>query len=493
MLNFIRRRKSNIVTFFIVMAVVAVMAMYGVGSKSRGSRSGVAAYVNGEPISYQDFREELEGKLNQLQNMLGKYDENIINQLRIPERTLEEMIQVKLFSQQAQQLQIQVPDKELADFIKSIPYLHKDGKFDASLYSRMPNRGLFEKNWREKLRASKLQNYLARRVRVSSALINGAYKLKETKISLTFSKIDFDNFKVPTDEKTLNKKIKMIEETKIKDYYNTHQSEFKEKAAVRLKRIRIGIPFKASPEKKKETREKIDKLATEIKPDNFSEYAIKYSDDEFSKKGGDMGWVERGTQDKAVEEVLTNLNVSQISPVVETEFGYFLFLITEKREEKLSSFDSVKDKIKRTLALKEFKKEYLENLRQNWENLLSKGVDIERELKKYNIQSQNTGLFSIGQGYIPQIGQPDTLLDAIFQLSSNNRIGKKLYYYQGHYYFIKLNSIEKEKNGKNSTDLSSVEKELETSLQSAVLNLWGEKLRKNASIKVAVKFNEGEG
>src|SRR4051812_14369204 len=124
MLDGIRKRKNNLIYTFIIIATAAVMAMYGVGklTKDGDSSGGVAAWVNGEVITRRDYQQELEGKMMQFQQYAGTQYEEFLKQLHIPERTMEELVQYKLFAQQARRMDISVPDSELADHIKSLPY-----------------------------------------------------------------------------------------------------------------------------------------------------------------------------------------------------------------------------------------------------------------------------------------------------------------------------------------------------------------------------------
>ncbi|MEZ4918512.1 MAG: peptidylprolyl isomerase [Saprospiraceae bacterium] len=66
--------------------------------------------------------------------------------------------------------------------------------------------------------------------------------------------------------------------------------------------------------------------------EDFAELAKKYSDDPGSgAAGGDLGWQKRGTFVPEFESMIYKLEKNQISPVVETEFGFHIIQMLERR------------------------------------------------------------------------------------------------------------------------------------------------------------------
>lgn len=66
--------------------------------------------------------------------------------------------------------------------------------------------------------------------------------------------------------------------------------------------------------------------------ESFAELAKKYSDDPGSgSKGGDLGWQKRGSFVSEFEAMAYKLETDQISPVVETEFGFHIIQLLERR------------------------------------------------------------------------------------------------------------------------------------------------------------------
>lgn len=65
--------------------------------------------------------------------------------------------------------------------------------------------------------------------------------------------------------------------------------------------------------------------------ETFEELAAKFSDDGSARGGGDLGWAQRGKFVPEFEAAAYKLDKDEISPVVETEFGFHLIQLLERR------------------------------------------------------------------------------------------------------------------------------------------------------------------
>ena len=80
-------------------------------------------------------------------------------------------------------------------------------------------------------------------------------------------------------------------------------------------------------------REKADSLRAEILAGaDFEALATEHSDDRGSApSGGDLGWFRRGQMVRAFEDAAFSLFDGQVSPVVETDFGYHIIKVERSR------------------------------------------------------------------------------------------------------------------------------------------------------------------
>src|SRR5699024_1552330 len=102
----------------------------------------------------------------------------------------------------------------------------------------------------------------------------------------------------------------------------------------------------------KEVKEKLDKGY------DFAELAEEYSEDESNAEdGGDLGFFsvgvmapEQGRMAPEFEEAVIDMNVDEISDPVETDFGFHIIEVTDKREkEDIGSLEDNKDKSRRAI------------------------------------------------------------------------------------------------------------------------------------------------
>ncbi len=63
----------------------------------------------------------------------------------------------------------------------------------------------------------------------------------------------------------------------------------------------------------------------------FEDMAFEYSEDGSRRTGGDLGWAKRGKYVQEFEAAAYKLDKEEISPVVETEFGFHLIKMQERR------------------------------------------------------------------------------------------------------------------------------------------------------------------
>jgi peptidyl-prolyl cis-trans isomerase C len=88
---------------------------------------------------------------------------------------------------------------------------------------------------------------------------------------------------------------------------------------------------------------------------DFTELAKKSSDGPSAQTGGDLGYFSRGQMVKAFEDVAFALKPGQIADPVQTEFGWHVIKVEDKRNRPVPSFDEVKDQLIASLVQNQLK------------------------------------------------------------------------------------------------------------------------------------------
>jgi peptidyl-prolyl cis-trans isomerase SurA len=100
--------------------------------------------------------------------------------------------------------------------------------------------------------------------------------------------------------------------------------------------IILGV-IEKKPEAGKETRDKVRAQLNTIRQQiinkevTFGEMARQYSMDGSARNGGNLGYFSRGQLDPTYEATAMKMRVGEISPVIETEFGFHIVELLDRR------------------------------------------------------------------------------------------------------------------------------------------------------------------
>jgi peptidyl-prolyl cis-trans isomerase C len=188
-------------------------------------------------------------------------------------------------------------------------------------------------------------------------------------------------------------KINVTEEDAQK-YYQENPNEFETPEQVRVSHILIkpkyvdpNVDPNADPnEAKAAAKAKAENLLKQIKDGaDFAELAKANSDCPSAPNGGDLGFVPKGETTPAFEKAAFELQVGQVSDVVETEYGYHIIKVTDHKDASKTSFEDAKDDIIKQLIQKkqsELADEYIESLKAKANIVYPPGEETASEANK---------------------------------------------------------------------------------------------------------------
>jgi peptidyl-prolyl cis-trans isomerase D len=84
------------------------------------------------------------------------------------------------------------------------------------------------------------------------------------------------------------------------------------------------VPENSTPAVRDSIRKKIEGIRAQVTPANFADMARRYSQDNTAQKGGDLGVFPRGMMVKPFGDAVAALKPGEISPIVETQYGYHI-------------------------------------------------------------------------------------------------------------------------------------------------------------------------
>lgn len=261
--------------------------------------------VNGMPLTRAEYNRGLKQYAQKLSNATGgKHSANMNPNDKMKMDVLEDMIKAEVLYQEAKKSE----HKDLTDRVnKEFSSLKEKYGDEAKFKEDMKKGDLDEKSFKALIRKSfTVNDYIAD---------NLVPKLKPT-------------------------------EADAKKYFDENPKMFESPAQVRASHILIKSDKKDPEEKKKAAREKADGLLKRVRNgEDFATLAKENSDCPSAKDGGDLDFFYQQEMAKPFGDAAFSMKKGDVSDVVETQFGYHIIKVTDKKDSFMVSFDDWKDQI----------------------------------------------------------------------------------------------------------------------------------------------------
>jgi len=303
-------------------------------AKEKESKKDVVAVVNGTDISQTDFDKEV-GRYEQQMAMMGQTP-NPQQLAEIKDKVLNGLIDRELLYQESQKEGLKASKSEVDERI-------------SALKQRFPSEEEFKKT--------------IEKLGLNEAGLRSQFE-KELAI------------KALLDKKFAGKVT--VTDQEMKKFYDENPDYFKTPERVRASHILVKVEPNASEADKAKARQKIEDIQKKVKKgDDFAALAKQYSDCPSSAKGGDLDYFQRGQMVGPFQDAAFAMNVGEVSDIVETQFGYHLIKVTDKKPAGTVSFEESKDKIKSYLEQQKMGEEVSQYAAQ-----LKKTAKIQEFVKK---------------------------------------------------------------------------------------------------------------
>jgi len=135
----------------------------------------------------------------------------------------------------------------------------------------------------------------------------------------------------------------MVTDSELQRYYQSHQNRFLIPDEYRISQILI---LRKARETEEEARERAMSVSSALKQGaDFAEMALKHSDGPEATKGGNIGFVRQGELLPQIERALSVLELGQITEAIQTNDGWHIIKLDEKRLPQFRPFAEVKSEI----------------------------------------------------------------------------------------------------------------------------------------------------
>ena len=160
-----------------------------------------------------------------------------------------------------------------------------------------------------------------------------------------------------------------ISEKEAKAFYDANPNYFQKPEQVHASHILIKVAKDATPEQKAQARKKMIDIQKRLAAgEDFATLAKENSDGPSGAEGGDLGFFSRGKWAKSFEDAAFALKDNEVSDIVETDLGYHLIKLMERRPSETVAYAEAKPRILINLRndrIRQKVMEYVQTLRQD--------------------------------------------------------------------------------------------------------------------------------
>ena len=360
---------KQLVSIFFIIAIAVVFALnFGPGSQGCGVRpvdasATVAASVNQKDISVLEFNQRYNQQLNMFRQQGNPLPDNLARQFGIPRQVLETMIDGELMGQAALEFGVNGSDEEVQDTILQGQDFQKDGVFDLQQYQlalrdyyrKTP--GEFEANIRRQLAAQKMLEIVQGAANISEEELKLRFEKDGNKAAMTFVRFLPSMFASQVSlspEEISAWAASHAEETKAA--YEKNKVLYNQPEQVRARHILVKVPAEATDAQRQDAKARAEGLRKKIVDEkaDFAELARQFSEDTGSKvNGGDLGFNAAGAWVPEFSRAAFALAPGGVSDVVQSQFGFHVIKVEEKRPPQVKELKDVEQEIARSLLTRE--------------------------------------------------------------------------------------------------------------------------------------------
>jgi peptidyl-prolyl cis-trans isomerase C len=142
-----------------------------------------------------------------------------------------------------------------------------------------------------------------------------------------------------------------VKPEQVTDFYAKNPDQFKQGESVRASHILISVPKGADAATKAQAKTKAEQVLKDVKGGgDFAALAKQHSADPGSAaNGGDLGFFQQGQMVGPFNDVAFSLAPGAISDLVETDFGFHIIKVVEKKEGRTIPLEEVRPQVEQYL------------------------------------------------------------------------------------------------------------------------------------------------
>lgn len=426
---------KKIMVLIIFGAIILVFALFGITNPDRygmGTGGGTAAVVNDTNITLAEFKQRADMMARNSRLPLDKLpsEQREMYTKEIQRRTIEQMIVSEIIFQSAFKQGVWASNIQVADELRNIPVFQENGRFMRSRYDGFlaqmgESSDDFEREIRKEIVIRRVQGLFETAVAPSSMELDQLSELNSHKadirfVELTQARLQSDKLVTDAEAGSFAKDPAHAEE--LKKYYDQHALDYQRPERVHARHILLLVDEKHTD---KEVAEKIKSIRAGLTASNFAKTAEKESQDPGSgKKGGDLGFFEKGRMVPEFETIAFKLKPGEISEPFKTQFGYHIVMLEEHQPARTVGLDEAKIEIARKLVAQIKAPQEIAAIKKTVES--GRVTEVETALKNAGLTWQKADGVNLGTNQVSGVRDPQTILAALAKRVSKGGLVNEL-------------------------------------------------------------------
>lgn len=464
MLKTLRRNLKSlkpVLWIVIITFGVSIFVIWGGGGFGGPGRDDTVASVERERISADDYYQSLLQRLQALDKQFGSLNAGLIQQLNIPQQTLEQLIQQRLLLQIAAGMGLRATNREVRERIISYPVFQINGQFVGFQeykqildFNRIPL-AEFEENLRQEVLISKAVHVLTAGIAVTEEEVWESYRkqnesakieylvspLSQTEITEEPTETDlrarFDAdpsaYRIPERRiadylflraDDLKNEVE-VKDSEIEQYYRDNAIQFERPETVRVSRV--FVPF-ADEDREAARAQAADVRRRAVAGEDFAALARAFSKDGKAAEGGDWGPFEWRSLPLEEVEAIGGLDQGGVSGIIETAEGAAVLKVTEKAPAETPPLAEVSGTIRAMLEDQKARALVAERI-QRIERAARREKSLDLAAQKEGLRVRSTGPLKKGDP-LADVDSAGSMSETLFGLEVSE-ISSPIYTYVG--------------------------------------------------------------
>jgi peptidyl-prolyl cis-trans isomerase D len=399
MFDFIRNH-TRILFFVLIVLIIPSFVLWGVDGYQRfqdGSTTTVAK-IDGRAVTQAEWDAAHRNQVERLRRQMPNIDPAMLDSPEVRRQSLEALVRERVLLHAVDKLHLYTTDDRLQRLFATDPQFaflrNPDGSINAAVVQAQ---GMSTPMFAERLRQDLSMRQVLQGVggsvlapdAATATALDALFQQREVTVQ-QFDTKDYAAKVAPTDadiqkyyddpahaaqfraaeEASIEylvldadalKKSIAVNDDELRKYFSENEARYTTQEERRASHILVKAEKSAPAAEREKAKAKAEALLAEVRknPASFADLARKNSDDPGSAdKGGDLDFFARGAMVKPFEDAAFGMKLGEVSPVVESDFGYHIIRLTAIRGGDKRGFEAVRaeieDEYRRQAAARRF-------------------------------------------------------------------------------------------------------------------------------------------